>query len=204
MRASEIVRIATEERGYSGKKSNADLYDKTANVVGKYTKYSQELFEAGYYNGNKNGYSWCCCFKDWCFYVAAGRNKDAANAVCPTGVYGAGVKWAQMYMDKAGLISDTPEVGSVVFYIDTADGEYAHTGIVVGVNDTEITTIEGNWGKAVTQRVVKRTDPRIKCYGHPVYEAEPKPEPETPDQPDWGKIADLFEDIAKEFRANGK
>lgn len=171
MKASEVIAIAAAEIGYIGHKTNAKLDEPTANPGGKYTKYARDLYEAGYYNGNKNGYAWCCTFKDWCFWIAAGRDKDKANAVCPTGVYGAGVKWSQMYMDKAGLISDKPAAGAVVFYVDST-GEYSHTGIVVAHDYDTITTIEGNWSNSVSTRTIKRDDSRIKCYGIPVYEPE--------------------------------
>ena len=76
-----------------------------------------------------------------------------------------------MYMDKAGLISDKPAAGAVVFYVDSS-GEYSHTGIVVAHDYDTITTIEGNWSNSVATRTVKRDDSRIKCYGIPVYEPE--------------------------------
>lgn len=52
-----VLDIALAEKGYHEKASNSQLDDKTANSGNKnYTKYARDLFAAGYYNGNKNGY----------------------------------------------------------------------------------------------------------------------------------------------------
>ena len=51
MKANEVITVATNELGYIGKKSNAQLDDPTANVSGNYTKYGRDLNDNGYYNG---------------------------------------------------------------------------------------------------------------------------------------------------------
>ena len=63
-----LLKIAEAEVGYLEKKTNSNLNDKTANAgYNNWTKYARDLNNAGYYNGNKNGYAWCDCFVDWCF-----------------------------------------------------------------------------------------------------------------------------------------
>ena len=57
-RASDVIAIALAEVGYKEKASNSQLDDKTANAgSNNYTKYARDLKNAGYYNGNKNGYA---------------------------------------------------------------------------------------------------------------------------------------------------
>lgn len=51
MKANEPILVAFAELGYIGKKSNAQLDDKTANITGLWTKYARDLNDAGYYNG---------------------------------------------------------------------------------------------------------------------------------------------------------
>ena len=59
-KASEIVAIALGQLGYKEKASNKNLDDPAANAgSANWTKYARDLAEAGYYNGNKNGY-WPC------------------------------------------------------------------------------------------------------------------------------------------------
>ena len=63
--AKQVVDIALGELGYHEKASNNNLDSKTGNSGGNnWTKYARDLANAGYYNGNKNGYEWCDVFVD--------------------------------------------------------------------------------------------------------------------------------------------
>ena len=65
--ATQLVKIAEAEIGYHEKASNSNLDSKTANSGSKnYTKYGRDLFNAGFFNGNKNGFDWCAQFPTWC------------------------------------------------------------------------------------------------------------------------------------------
>ena len=56
--AEQVITIALAEVGYREKASNAALDDPAANAgSGTWTKYARDLAAAGYYNGNKNGYT---------------------------------------------------------------------------------------------------------------------------------------------------
>ena len=55
---ARLLAIAAAEIGYKEKASNSQLDDKTANAGSNdWTKYARDLYAAGYYNGNKNGYA---------------------------------------------------------------------------------------------------------------------------------------------------
>ena len=162
--------------GYIGKKSNAELYDKTANITGKFTKYAKELWDAKYYNGNKNGFAWCCVFVDWLFFTCAGHNKEVADSVKPYSIYGAGVSWVKRAYQNVNRITKTPVPGAQIFFLDKS-GELAHTGIVTEVTSTEVKTIEGNTSNMVKEKVYKLNDATIDCYGLPFYDEGPDPEP---------------------------
>ena len=172
MKASDVVKIAKAELGYKEKASNSQLDSKTGNAgSGNYTKYARDLAAAGYYNGNKNGYAWCDVFVDWCFYQAAGRNKAKAEAAeCQTGTLGAGCGYSKQYYANQGRCDKNPKVGDQVFFRQS--GTITHTGLVVGVNSTTITTIEGNSSNAVTQHTYKLTNSYLDSFGHPLYDAE--------------------------------
>ena len=170
MRANDIIAVATREIGYCGKKSNADLYDKTANISGKYTKYADELFKAGYYNGNKNGFDWCCVFIDWLFFEACGKNKDEAELIKPVSVYGASVKYVRTSMP--GRYDKQPQAGDQIIFVNSR-GEYYHTGLVERVDNGEVYTIEGNVGSSVVdRRTYDINSPLIDGYLHPYYESD--------------------------------
>lgn len=54
MSVEKLLEIALNEVGYLEKKTNSQLDDKTANAgYNNYTKYARDLYNAGYYNGNK-------------------------------------------------------------------------------------------------------------------------------------------------------
>ena len=174
--ASKLIEIAKAEIGYKEKASNSNLDSKTANAgSNNWTKYGRDLANAGYYGGSKNGYAWCDQFVDWCFYQLCDKNKTKAEFVeCQTGIYGAGCGFSMSYYDKQGRFDKTPKVGDQVFFRQAGTTSGAdHTGIVVAVTDKQITTIEGNAGNRVQERVYNRNDSTLYGYGHPKYDAEP-------------------------------
>lgn len=176
MYVSEVIKIAEAEIGYKEKATNANLDSKTANAgSNNWTKYGRDLGKAGYYNGSKNGYAWCDQFVDWVFYMAAGENKAVAEDIqCQTGIYGAGCGYSARYYEQQNRLDKNPKKGDQVFfrYKGTTSGA-DHTGLVVDVTDTKITTIEGNAGNCVQKRTYDRNDATLYAFGHPKYEAEP-------------------------------
>ena len=175
--AKQLVAIATAEIGYHEKASNSNLDSKTANSgKGNYTKYGRDLFNAGFFNGNKNGFDWCAQFPTWCVWKLTGKNKAKAEyLLCVGGDLSAGCGFALKYYKQAGRFSKTPRVGDQIFFKYSNDDSTAdHTGIVVRVTDSLVETIEGNSGNEVKRKAYQRTDKTIIGYGHPRYDAEPK------------------------------
>ena len=177
--ASKIVEIAKGEIGYKEKASNANLDSKTANAGSKnFTKYGRDLFNAGFFNGNKNGFDWCAQFPTWCVWKLTGKDKKKTEYIlCVGGDLSAGCGFALKYYKAAGRFDKTPKVGDQIFFkYNLKDTSYTadHTGIVVRVTDKLIETIEGNSGNEVRRKAYQRTDKTIIGYGHPRYDAEPK------------------------------
>ena len=174
--ASQVVSIALGEVGYKEKASNASLDLATANAGTKnWTKYARDLWQAGYYNGNKNGYAWCDVFVDWCFYKAFGKTEGEMTE-CQTGPLGAACPYSAGYYKAQGRYDKTPKVGDQVFF--QQGGSLVHTGIVVEVTASQIKTVEGNSSNMVAKRTYSRTDSYIGGYGHPKYtEAAAQPAP---------------------------
>ena len=179
--ANDLIKIAEAEVGYLEKKSNSSLDSKTGNAgYNNYTKYARDLFKAGYYNGNKNGYAWCDCFVDWLFYQLCGKNaKKAQDMICQTGDLGAGCTYSARYYRNAGRFYTSPKVGDQIFF--GAKGDEEHTGIVYKVDGSKVYTIEGNTsGNAGVVAngggVFKMSYPlgysSIAGYGRPKYDKE--------------------------------
>ena len=186
-----VIARAQAELGYIEKATNAQLDDKTTNAGARnWTKYARDLDEMGIYNGPKNGYDWCDVFVDWCYIKEFGKELGMQLICQPEKSFGAGVNSSANYYKKAKRLDKEPAVGDQVFFLDTSDGKYYHTGLVVAVYDDSITVIEGN-ATAKSDRVVqstyKRTARKVGAFGHPRWdlvedaaEPVPQPEPETP------------------------
>ena len=166
--AEKLLEIARGEIGYIEKETNSQLDSKTANAGdNNWTKYARDLYNAGYYNGNKNGFAWCDMFVDWVHYIAAGKNADEAQRViCQYGPYGAGCEWSAKYYQEAGrYYTSNPEPGDQIFF-----SNFAHTGIVEKVENGVITTIEGNTSNMVARRTCSIYSSNIDGYGRPRYD----------------------------------
>ena len=171
--ANKLIKLAQAEIGYKEKETNSQLDSKTANAGDEnYTKYARDLYNAGYYNGNKNGYDWCEVFVDWLFYQLCGKDaKKAQELISQTGPYGAGCTQSYGYYKAKGRIYSSPCVGDQIYFGSSANAVY-HTGIVESVADGYITTIEGNYNEQVARCRYKIGYSSILGYGRPNYDAE--------------------------------
>lgn len=195
--ASKVIDIALAEVGYLEKKTNANLSSKTANAgYNNYTKYAND-FDKNYptfYNGKKNGYSWCDVFVDWCFVKAFGVKEALELLGQPTKSCGAGCSWSARYFKNINRFYKTPKVGDQIFFKDSS-GDPCHTGLVYKVTATKVYTIEGNTssasgvvanGGAVATKSYSRSYNRIYGYGRPKYDTEKKYSGKFPKLPSRG------------------
>lgn len=185
-----IINWAENERNYTEKDSLTDLNDKIKNAGDdNYTKYSQEVDALGVFSAQVQGQPWCATWVTDGFINTYGVSKGLdmlcqpnknSNAACCGD--------AAEYYQKAGRWYTSPQVGDQVFF-KTTKYQYAHTGIVTEVTETEVTTIEGNTsseqgvvsnGGAVTKKHYPVGYSGFKGFGRPKYEAkqeEPEFEP---------------------------
>lgn len=177
-----IINWAEDERNYTEKDSLTDLDDKTKNAGDdNYTKYSQEVDALGVFSTQVQGQPWCSTWVTDGFINTYGVDKGLdmlcqpsknSNAACCGD--------AAEYYQKAGRWYTSPQVGDQVFF-KTTKYQYAHTGIVTEVTDTEVTTIEGNTSSekgvvsndgAVTKKHYPVGYSGFKGFGRPKYEAK--------------------------------
>ena len=142
---AKLVNCAKSQVGYLEKRSNAYLDDKTANAgSNNWNKYARDIDNKypNFYNGKKNGYSWCDIFVDWCFIECFGYEKALKMLYQPTKSTGAGCSYSASFYRAHNAFYRQPQVGDQVFFGDY--GNEGHTGIVVAVSGNIITTVEGN------------------------------------------------------------
>lgn len=128
-----LIACAENEVGYLEKKSNSQLYSKTANAgTSNYTKYWRDL------KPSYQGQPWCAVFVSWIMYKTFGletakkllkHTSDFPYVYCPT----LGARFTKHANPQRGDI--------VIFY---RNGTFAHTGIVTKVQGDRFWTVEGN------------------------------------------------------------
>ena len=176
----KVIAVADAEIGYLEKRTNSQLYDKTANAgSNNYTKYAYELDKIkDFFNGPKNGYQWCTCFVSWCFVKAYGVDAARKMLYIPLKSASAGCVGAVRYYKKAGKFYTSPKVGDQIFF-KASDGEPGHTGIVYKVDRSYVYTIEGNTsgasgvianGGGVCKKKYPLKSSYIYGYGRPKYD----------------------------------
>lgn len=178
--ASQMIKIAEAQVGYNEKNNRADIYTNKTGTK-NFTKYAKELNDIGWFQGDKNGYDWCAVFVCWCAQQLTKSRAKAMWLLCQTGVYGAGCTQDAYYYKNARRFDKAPRLGDQIFF-DGAAGSFVHTGIVVGLTSTTVTTVEGNAGNKVTKKTYKLGDKTINGYGHPRYDPEPEPEKPKEDE----------------------
>lgn len=114
------------------------------------------------------GVAWCAQFVSWCGFQAHGSTDLLGKfQYTPS---------QRQWFEKAGRVSMTPRVGSLVWF-NWRNGVRAwptpqHVGLVESIrSDGRIVTIEGNASDAV-KRLVRSTT-YICGYGHPAYSIAP-------------------------------
>lgn len=172
------VEIALGEVGYLEKQTPHQLDDQLANPGQEnYTKYARDLAaQRGFYLGSKQGCPWCDVFVDWCFVRAYGA-QNARRLLCqPVLSRGAGCRHSFAYFQAAGRLAFYPQPGDQIFF--RRDGRICHTGIVTGVENGRVYTVEGNTsdedgvipnGGCVTGKAYPVDSPHIAGYGRPDY-----------------------------------
>lgn len=149
--AQQVIEAAKSQVGYR----------ETPNNRTKYGKWYQ-----------MDGQPWCAIFVSWVFDQAGAlRLNHGKNAYTPT--------HADRFK-KAGQWGTTPKLGAVVFFkFPGGPNRIHHVGIVTGIKDGYIETIEGNTsaGTAGSQRDgggvwARKRSVGIVGYGYPAYAPE--------------------------------
>lgn len=113
---------------------------------------------------------WCALWIMWCF-KKAGISAPQITASCQNTFNN---------YSKMGRVSSTePKVGALCFFQYSRNNNLNHIGIVIGFDDTTITTIEGNTsssnkgdqsnGGGVFEKKHQRGAKELRWYAYPVY-----------------------------------
>jgi hypothetical protein len=173
--ANEIIKVAKKYVGYLEKESNKNLENMKANAGdNNYTIFAKKFNDLT--GINNQGSAWCDMFVDTCFAEAFGKEKankllGGYSAYTPTS--------AQYFKNMKQWYTTNPKVGDVIFFKNSE--RICHTGLVVGVTDSIVHTIEGNTsagkevipnGGAVCEKSYVINNSRIAGYGRPAYDKD--------------------------------
>ena len=149
---NKLVSIARAEVGYHEGGNN-------------YTKYADDPNIAKLYGRVPQNQPWCGTFVNWCFMTAFGYDIGSkltfgGSALCRTA--------ADNYKAH-NAFTKFPEVGDQAFYY--SGGAINHTGIVVAVDGTLFTAVEGNYSDKVSLVTHNIGKGDVAGFGKPCWES---------------------------------
>lgn len=157
-KASVVISTAKKQVGYKEKKNN-------------WTKYAKDLDAVKYYTPQKKqNVAWCATFKNWCVWIASGKNKNFAQSIQGQphkNNLSASCKYDANYFRKIKRSYKTAKFGDVIFF-GKARAE-KHEGLVYYKKGSIIKTIEGNVKNKVCRCTYSTRNKKIVCYGRPKY-----------------------------------
>lgn len=168
--ADKVVKVALNEVGYLEKKSNSQLESKIANAgSANYTKYGK------WYGLNPD--LWCAMFICWIFNEAYGET--AAKQLLAGKFSAACEEIRQNFISKCHYHTSNPKIGDVIFFKGTRHSGANHIGLVIGVSNGTVCTVEGNTsggstvidnGGGVAKKNYSVSYNKILGYGRPNYD----------------------------------
>lgn len=126
-----------------------------------FNKYAADPRLKQLYGWDVQNQPWCCVFVNWLFINVFGY--DDGTAMTYGGSAGCAV-FAGLYKNNNAW-SLNPRKGDQIFFY--SGGGINHTGLVVDVSGSTITTAEGNYGDSVSKNTYFTGDPSIAGYGVP-------------------------------------
>ena len=143
-------------------------------------KYNKVKYNEWYYgrkvsasSDESGSYAWCAVFISWCAYMAGiPEGVIPKFALCNDG------RTFYKAVDRYDTDISTVKKGDIVFINWSGGTKLQHVGIVVEVNDSTITTVEGNRSNAVRLETYNIGDKRLIGFAHPDFDSlDPKDEP---------------------------
>ena len=146
----KLVALAQSQVGYTEGPNN-------------YNKYADDPKVIQLYGWCPQNQPWCCVFANWCYLNAFGYDVGSRLTYGGTAACSAS---AQLFMNNGAYVH-IPEIGDQAFF--NVSGGINHTGIVVAVEGTIFTTVEGNYSDKVSlvQHNVGHAD--VAGFGRPCW-----------------------------------
>ncbi len=162
----DVIMIALTQLGYHEGDCDEDMDGWNLAGTGNYVEYNRLFCKLdGIW-----GYAWCAAFVSWCqFQAGVPAEIDCSEVSCP--------RMINEVLKPQGLYKDaksyTPLIGDLVFFKSSSSNAVSsHVGLVIGIKDGYIYTIEGNAGQKVGRHKYAVGDSYIVGYGALKYETK--------------------------------
>ena len=169
----DVVSVALTQLGYHEGNSENDFDGLNTSGSRNFVEYNRIYgkVDNGEGNGISYGYAWCCAFVSWCMRQAGvPESKVTTEISCPRMI-----TWLQQRSSyKTRASGYTPKPGDMIFFkSSTSSQTSSHIGLVLGVSNGYVYTVEGNSGGKVSRRSYTLSDTYIVGYGAPSYSVKP-------------------------------
>ncbi len=163
----DVILIALSQIGYHEGNSDADMDGWNLGGSENYVEYNRLFCKLeGIW-----GYAWCAAFVSWCqFQAGVPAENDCSEVSCP--------RMINEILKPQGLYKTresgyTPLIGDLIYFKNkTSSAISTHVGLVIGVHDGYVYTVEGNGGEKVARHKYAIDDPYIVGYGALKYETK--------------------------------
>lgn len=163
----DVILIALSQLGYHEGDSDADMDGWNLSGSNNFVEYNRLFCKLeGIW-----GYAWCAAFVSWCqFQAGIPAEIDCSEISCPRMINEI-LKPQGLYVTReSGYI---PLTGDLIYFKNaTSNAVSTHVGLVIGVRDGYVYTVEGNGGDRVGKHKYALDDSYIVGYGALKYETK--------------------------------
>lgn len=162
----DTVAIALSQLGYHEGDSEADMDGLNAKGDRNFAEYTRVWGKVDNQEGNgvSYGYAWCAAFVSWCLRQAKVPTDTALTEISCNRMTNWYKKRDIFYSRESGY---TPVLGDIIMFAD--EDSPSHVGLVLGVKDGKVYTVEGNSGAQVGTHTYSLTSNYVFGYCVPEY-----------------------------------
>ncbi len=163
----DVILIALSQVGYHEGDSDADMDGWNLGGSENFVEYNRLFCKLeGIW-----GYAWCAAFVSWCqFQAGIPAEIDCSEISCPRMINEI-LKPQGLYQTRES--GYTPIIGDLIYFKNaTSNAVSTHVGLVIGVRDGYVYTVEGNGGERVARHKYALNDSYIVGYGALKYETK--------------------------------
>ncbi len=162
----DVIQIALTQLGYHEGDSDADMDGLNIDGGKNFVEYNIMSGKVDNKEGNgvSYGYAWCASFVTWCLRQAKVSYTAATNAISCSVMMNWYVRNDIYYPSDSDY---TPIAGDIIMFSNSSSP--SHVGLVLGVQDGKVYTIEGNNGGKVAIHSYSLTDDYVLGYCVPKY-----------------------------------